>query len=554
MIKAVAVIVGLFLYTAPSFAACTPGPGANEWTTADSSLSAALDCQTAATAGDLILVVAGTSAWNSSATFNKALTWRGAGVGVTNIAFTGAAEGIVITKQVGTIKFQDFSFSTNSGGAGNHPILINGSWTGTNPIIFEWNALSTETYTLITSTSPGGIIWAHNAITADYNSGPLTIKDPTNSNGSWTTDPTMGTDDTSGLLNAYFEQNTVYGSTNGVFDCDDGCRIVVRHNDFTYGMFNSHGYDSSPYGMRHFELYSNTYSRGDPDNLFSCNPPFNNLCIGNVNQAVWIRGGTGAIYNNQFEDTYSSTWGHKPIIRINARAYGQPTLPNIGLTCMSIVGAAPLPRQPGQSYVSGSQVTDPIYFWGNTNGSGGSTWDLAEVDDFGDGWNDCSNPWSDFFNWGTDAINQPISGGSAKPGYTAYTYPHPLVSVNDPGGSCTPDHLDWATQPSNAVIGASVPVGVQVLDAGGNLCITATNTITIANKGGTCTGMSIGGSTSGAASGGVFNSTITESAAGACTLSATASGLTGADSSAFTISAASGLGLNIRLRLKGFVN
>ncbi len=122
--------------------------------------------------------------------------------------------------------------------------------------------------------------------------------------------------------------------------------------------------------------------------------------------------------------------------------------------------------------------------------------------------------------------------------------------------SCTPAKLAFTSQPSNALISAVLgTVSVSVEDSGNNVCTSATDTIAIANKGGTCTGMTLGGTTSGAATSGVFTtSNLTENAAGACTLSATASGLTGADSSAITISVPSvstGLGLHLKLRLKG---
>lgn len=142
--------------------------------------------------------------------------------------------------------------------------------------------------------------------------------------------------------------------------------------------------------------------------------------------------------------------------------------------------------------------------------------------------------------------------------YVPYDYPHTLAMVT--GGSCTPDHLAFTAQPSS--VNANVALGtvsVSIEDSGNNACTSATDTITIANKGGTCTSMTLGGTKSGAATSGVFTTTnLTEDIAGSCTLSATASGLTGADSSAFTISAAppsgTGGGLKLKLRLKGFVN
>ncbi len=144
-------------------------------------------------------------------------------------------------------------------------------------------------------------------------------------------------------------------------------------------------------------------------------------------------------------------------------------------------------------------------------------------------------------NWNTlgggandGCLDVMVSGAWVNCWYTPADYP----SIYQ-GAVCTPDHLAFILQPSGAVINAVLgTVRVGVYDSGDVLCDTATNTVTIANKGGTCTGMTLGGTKSGAASSGLFDTTdLFENAAGACTLSATASGLTGADSDAFTISA-----------------
>ncbi len=134
--------------------------------------------------------------------------------------------------------------------------------------------------------------------------------------------------------------------------------------------------------------------------------------------------------------------------------------------------------------------------------------------------------------------------------YVPYDYPNPLATVT--GGSCTPDHLAFSLNPSDALVSAAFSATVSVYDSNGVKCTDATNTVTIANKGGTCTGMTLGGTKTGAAIAGDFATTnLTENAAGACTLSATAD-VTGADSTPFTISdpvIGTGGGIGGRLRL-----
>lgn len=114
-----------------------------------------------------------------------------------------------------------------------------------------------------------------------------------------------------------------------------------------------------------------------------------------------------------------------------------------------------------------------------------------------------------------------------------------VVSFKAATVSCTPDHLTYTAQPSNAQLGATLgTISVAIKDSGGTTCTSATNTVTLAKTGGTCTGMTLNGTVSGAATAGVFtttNVTLTV-ATGSCTLDATASGLTGATSSSVTIS------------------
>jgi len=369
---------------------------------------------------------------------------KGCGASTTNMAFVGASNSVVITKQAaGQIVIRGFNLSTRYDGAGNKPVLITGPWA-TCPVIFYNNNCNIYANTMVECYVPGGMIWSRNTMAANYNAGPFTVKDATNSYGSWTSDPTMGSADTTGLLNHYFEDNIMVGSTNGIMDADDGCRIVHRYNDLTYGMFNSHGYDTSRYGLRHFEIYENTYDRGDPDTLLGIESG-DSQRYGNVVQVIWIRGGTGVVYNNSLEEIASGTWGAcptscKPMIRISGRAYQEPgliTVSDVDLTaktCGTLV--YPERRQPGQSYVGGIQTTDPIYFWGNTNPAGGgssSTWDDALIVE---GWGgaSCGGDITVWLASGRDYINPALSGGSAKAGYTAYTYPHPLITALESGG------------------------------------------------------------------------------------------------------------------------
>lgn len=112
---------------------------------------------------------------------------------------------------------------------------------------------------------------------------------------------------------------------------------------------------------------------------------------------------------------------------------------------------------------------------------------------------------------------------------------------------CTPDHLAFTAQPGSAVVGGSLgTVTVAVKDGGGVTC-TDTRVITLTNHAGTCIGMTLSGTTSGAAVAGLFTTTnmsmLSGSLTGSCSLDANASGVTGTTSTAFSISNPGAVGI-----------
>ena len=119
------------------------------------------------------------------------------------------------------------------------------------------------------------------------------------------------------------------------------------------------------------------------------------------------------IFNNQFSDIAGSCWGNKPEIKFSIRA-AEDVRPQG--SCANT--KYPAPHQLGQNYNGSSYFTDPIYIWGNTG-----TMAVSAAWNWG---NPCGFTFSTFFQWGRDAVNN----GTPRPGYTQYTYPHPLRSGN----------------------------------------------------------------------------------------------------------------------------
>jgi hypothetical protein len=158
--------------------------------------------------------------------------------------------------------------------------------------------------------------------------------------------------------------------------------------------WNSHGFDTSGVGNRHFEIYGNSFFYKDSSV--------------NQNWQIWIRGGTGVVYDNAIDDITGQTWGDKPEITLSVRAASDGGGQYPGGCCTTW----PCIRQVGQNHDGTSQYLDPIRFW-NNSGSFRITANQA--------WGTCGGPASEFIQSGRDYVST-----DARPGYKAYPYPHPL--------------------------------------------------------------------------------------------------------------------------------
>lgn len=347
-----------------------------------------------ASAGDRVLVPAGSCSW-SSMSIAKAVHLQGAGIDVTTIAVNENG----ITKQAaGVIRITDFTFTKSGGGNESKGFTIGGSWQSAEPVVFADNKVSISGTGFLLLDVPGGVIIAGNEFIGAWDDSFIQPKANSGQN-SWSTADTFGDRDTNGKLNHYIEDNTFYGGTNQGIDCDDNSRCVYRYNYLLYSSFNTHGWSTSPAGVRHFEVYNNHFDHQG-----------STAEIGNQNWSVWIRGGTGFIYNNQFADIAGSHWGNKTEMRFTIR--GAEDVRPQG-SCGNV--SYPVPHQIGQNHNGTSYFTDPIRWYGNTG-------TLATAADWNWG-NPCGLTFSTFWQSGRDYVI-----GTAKEGYTAYTYPHPLLS------------------------------------------------------------------------------------------------------------------------------
>lgn len=354
----------------------------------------ATDCNTSAVqsaianaqAGDIVAVPAGNCSW-SSFTISGGVHVRGAGTGLTNVTVNGT---ITINKHSSrNVELSGFSFSKSGGGNSAKMFRVYGAWRHEPPLIHD-NEFTVNNAAIFLYGTNGGVIFG-NTFRGEWDDSAIQHVIG-NDNESWSTADTMGIRDSEGKLNLYVEDNVFVGMPNQATDFDDAARVVFRYNTVNNSAFNSHGLATSPIGMRHFEIYRNNFNFPE---------------VINQNWHIWIRGGTGVIFDNSFEDINSSYWGNKTEILMSVRA----AVDGAGAGCCRSWACE---HQVGQNHDGNRQFLDPLTIWDNSG-----TFSTG----LNDGWSkSCGQNMSDFLQSGRDYV----FASSAKSGYVPYTYPHPL--------------------------------------------------------------------------------------------------------------------------------
>jgi hypothetical protein len=218
-----------------------------------------------------------------------------------------------------------------------------------------------------------------------------------------------------GSSNAVYVEDCIFdfghSANDGAIDCYAGGSYVFRHNTVVNMEMGSHGLDSVANTRSTFsvEIYDNTYTADM-----------------SVFRAIYLRGGTGVVFNNTFSSNYQ--------IALQVANY-RTCLPYSWGLCD---GANPLDgNQPGmQGYPCRDQIgratnqtLQPFYEWNNTKN--GTNVNVSVYIHSG-----CSNPSPlDHIKENRDYYND-----TPRPGYTPYTYPHPLAAVSSAQPS-PPVHL-----------------------------------------------------------------------------------------------------------------
>ncbi len=182
----------------------------------------------------------------------------------------------------------------------------------------------------------------------------------------------FGTADTDGQGNVYIEDCDFHGYTTST-DFSANSRVVVRDSLFDHAGLGSHGYDTGPFGARHWQIYRNRFEFAN----------LGNDSLPSINHAL-LRGGTGYIFENYFEDITSEAWSDKPEIQFGIWCLGRwNTLPGHYSGNDGGIVEYPAPRQIGFGFVTGLGLdgqgnatsgdfdtyvgdSEPIRLWNNT--------------------------------------------------------------------------------------------------------------------------------------------------------------------------------------------
>jgi hypothetical protein len=336
---------------------------------------------------------------------------------------------------------EDTSFNTNisgftvTAGTGNANVVVVNYTSGGVPVLVHNLRITgnpnngtppSGNGTMILVNTLRGVFWNNSFDGSPFNIstlGAIGVQDDANLTGnSWTSASNMGSLDTTGTGEVFAEDNDFHamGYTTST---DNNGRAVWRYNLYDNSGVGTHGADTSNYGQRYFEFYNNNM-------VFE---GYNDGTTFNINDWFYLRGGTYLIYNNTIPAFSSQDYGSKPDINMTVMNLQRNAGPDPCWGAGTTGGADYYaPRQVGMGYVTGTgkdglgQAKDsityagdsePAYIWGNTRSPLN-----AQISDYGG--SDCTSPdkSANYIVLNRDYFN----GSTAKPGWSPYTYPHPL--------------------------------------------------------------------------------------------------------------------------------
>lgn len=368
----------------------------------------------AASGGQSVCIPDGSATWTAGQSVTitgKGITLRAHNRGMVTITHSaGNADLITIVKDAAhstVIDGINFVRGTGGGSAARY-INITGASSNKIAIIHHCSFQAHSALVHILRCISNGFLFYSNTVTAPtyHDLGVIQINPNSAGTAEWAAAHTLGTADTNGTANCYFEDNTFTGCLQQSVDGSNGARIVFRHNTMIDSACVIHGFDTDPFGgARHFEFYDNTFTR-----VTNAHP---------INRWLYIRGATGVITDNVFDRADSpdgSSYPNKVEIDLTVQSLRRST----GTFTSCWAGGYPCPHQVGQIDDATDATPDwPLAIWNNT---GAGTLDANFIARTNYSPDECGGgpDVTTFIQEGRDYIT------SAASGYTKYTYPHPL--------------------------------------------------------------------------------------------------------------------------------
>ncbi|HEY7292615.1 MAG TPA: hypothetical protein VH583_22450 [Vicinamibacterales bacterium] len=334
------------------------------------------DVQTAvnnAATGDVISLPAACAVtWNSAISIpgSKGITLNGNGARVTrgSVGDGTALISVSVNAAVST-RITGFSFTDSQSSGGYFITLGHGTETSAKFRVDNCSFTGMNMGTHLKIADPIYGVIDHNTFTWSGNNEIIHNEGyGSTSTAGWSNDVVPGSGDA-----VYIEDNTFINQTSGnpayffggaAVQSYYGARTVFRYNNLTMAHVDQHG-TAGMIGARWWEIYENT---------------FNIVPNGNQDNYVRVRAGSGVIFNNHKSGSSNGGAGTVELLEEDS---GYPALYQVGR--------------------GKNQVLDPAYVWNNDSlmsvASGSSNVQVNR----------------DFY------LTQ-------KPGYTPYTYPHPLVT------------------------------------------------------------------------------------------------------------------------------
>lgn len=362
----------------------------------------------AAKVGDVVQVPPGTCTWKSTTTTEPAVIVAGKGItlvgtGVDSTVIIGEVTGhprgtALLVENIPSDQLFRLTNVTFSGVGGDHGLIkiIDAAW-----IRIDNSRCDGPSGRCITLKGEVKGVIDHNEF-INLHSQPMMIWGSDNGIPSWTTQAfSLGTADF-----LFIEDNEFIAAEDGLgstaVDAVAGARLVFRYNNLTDINWTHHGTCSSgkDRSAHLYEVY---------ENVFKFDRPWA--------RGIFLRGGTGVIFNNQFEGTltrvmdvanYRSCDGIIMDCQLWDRCDGDSPVDGnedgTGYPCLDQIGRTT------------NQVSEPLYEWNNSRN--GLDADITVAD-----WATCTNPsLSDHIQEDRDYIND-----TPRPGYVPYSYPHPLT-------------------------------------------------------------------------------------------------------------------------------